>query len=329
MTHKLLFVTGLYRSGTTFLYNLVNLHPDINIDYQNNFSKFNQIKKRFFKQIKYDENYFYLNHLFNESKYSNDDLNYFLIKNDFIASFQTNQRAKYAGSKEIIIEEFIPYLLSQKTKIILIIRDIRNVICSCNFANAERYIGAVRPTLFNIHNWRKSVAFALKYSDSIQVVKYEDLVVKPDYALEEICKYLEIKNIYNRNFLAKNLAEIKMNSSFNTQKDNSATKQDRYKNLLSKQQIAEIESCCFAELVSLNYKVNTPKSDLKEIIKNYQESFTVTHNSLTQDYADKYLRNELYRLELLSNNKPDPADITKNFIYAESYKQLRKNFINN
>ena len=57
------------------------------------------------------------------------------------------------GSKEIFCEEYIPYFLSNGVKVILLIRDPRDIITSLNFGKGADFTGEIRPTLFNIRNW--------------------------------------------------------------------------------------------------------------------------------------------------------------------------------
>ena len=62
------------------------------------------------------------------------------------------------GSKEIAVEEYIPYFIEVGTKVVLVVRDPRAMIASLALGEGERYGGSPRPILFDVRNWRKSVA---------------------------------------------------------------------------------------------------------------------------------------------------------------------------
>jgi len=84
----------------------------------------------------------------------------------------------FVGSKEVLCEEYIPFFLSRGWKVVLVIRDVRDVIASLDAPGGARWTGAPRPTLYNIRNWRKSVTYASQYGDdrNLLVCRYEDLI---------------------------------------------------------------------------------------------------------------------------------------------------------
>ena len=69
--------------------------------------------------------------------------------------------AERFGGKETICEEFLPYLLARDCKCLVIVRDPRDILASLNCGRGPQYAGSLKPTLFNLRNWRKSVAFVL------------------------------------------------------------------------------------------------------------------------------------------------------------------------
>ncbi len=73
-----MFITGMARSGTTLLDKLLCNHSEISVLSQPFPFLFVETKKKFYQSINYNENYFFLNHYFQENKYQIEDLNVFL-----------------------------------------------------------------------------------------------------------------------------------------------------------------------------------------------------------------------------------------------------------
>ncbi|HKJ31199.1 MAG TPA: sulfotransferase domain-containing protein [Balneolales bacterium] len=71
-------VTGMSRSGTTLLIKMLDSHHDICALSQPLPLVYRNLKKVFYKKINYPETYYVLNNLFNEKRYSSDDLMSFL-----------------------------------------------------------------------------------------------------------------------------------------------------------------------------------------------------------------------------------------------------------
>lgn len=103
---------------------------------------------------------------------------------DFILHYLAGQRREgrtRSGWKETVCEAFIPYMLAQNVAVAHIIRDPRDVLRSMNHGEAARHVGAARPLLFIARQWRKSAAYALRFSGAsgYGLVRYEDLAADP------------------------------------------------------------------------------------------------------------------------------------------------------
>jgi hypothetical protein len=94
--------------------------------------------------------------------------------------------SRLLGAKEVFCEEFIAYFLAQGVSVILIVRDIRDVLTSLKFGSGTTYGNRGLPVLHVVRQWRKSVAFALQFSGSpgFALVRYEDLVANPRASLD-------------------------------------------------------------------------------------------------------------------------------------------------
>ena len=70
-----------------------------------------------------------------------------------LEKYSLDERASWIGTKEIMCEEFMPYLLAVGYRCILIVRDPRDVLASANYPRGEKYLGSKKPTLFVLRTW--------------------------------------------------------------------------------------------------------------------------------------------------------------------------------
>jgi len=238
------------------------------------------------------------------------------------------------GSKEIVTEEYIPYFLRHKTKTILIIRDIRDVINSANFGKGNQYIGEIRPTLYTIRIWRKSVAFALKYIEhpDFLVVKYENLIKNTEETLDKIFNFLNIQGFDINSIISQINSTWTANSSFENYKGLSQQSIGKYKENLSTEYTRYIEYLTFPELIAMNYTpeiINLEQfKDLKniKILENFSEPVKVSHKALDKNYSCKKdnITNEIERIKFLNNEcDTETNEIRKFFIFEQAYNNLK------
>jgi hypothetical protein len=100
--------------------------------------------------------------------------------------------SRLLGAKEVFCEEFIPYFLAQGVSVILVVRDIRDVLTSLKFGSGTTYGNRGLPVLHIVRQWRKSVAFALQFCGrpGFELVRYEDLVAHPRAWLDQLAGQL-------------------------------------------------------------------------------------------------------------------------------------------
>lgn len=331
------FATGMYRSGTTLLAKILDSHPEIIFHDQPSTKLFIEIKKKFLNN-KGIETELVLSHLFCEERYSKDTFLQFLKSSpkhiSFIETFRKFNKEisqdllsaeKVIGSKEIIAEEFIPYLLENNTKVILIIRDIRDVITSLNHGTGHKYMGETRPTLFHIRNWRKSIAYALEYAskENLLIIKYEDLVSSPNKLLQKVTNFLYVSDFslqdINKNLFGKNVKKWTPNSSFSRKKQISSDSIGRYKKILTRDTIKFIESFCFPELKAFDYELEyRPSLDTTA----YKEPYNVTHRLFINgnEKSEPGIDAEIERCEMLANpGKYSTEDIFRFFLFKKAF----------
>lgn len=352
---KFFFVTGLYRSGTTLLEKLLFQHPSISIAFQPYPSFYHSVKTRFNEiqsissvypiNTRLDNEYFemqdfieFLNHYkFKEEDRVNSGSESLLHSGKgFIDLFKQLQleageelittETEYAGSKEILCEDFIGALLENGVRIIHIVRDPRDVLCSA--ALGKEYTGKIRPMLYTIRMWRKSVAFRIQYAEHplFYAVKYEDLVTAPKTALNELAGFMNLKEIELQDRLIDQKGTIwKSNSSFSKSDLISSSSIGKYKEILDADSIAYVNSLCAPELKYLNYECEDVK-DLQEAFRAFKEPFPVDHDLFQHDYSvDEINQNmEIKRSGLLETDGLSCKEVERYYQFESVYKILKK-----
>jgi hypothetical protein len=360
---KKLFITGMFRSGTTLLEKLINTHhPSSSILYQPCMPLFTGVKNAFFTSIGYESKRYPLGSLFCEFRYKLQDFEAFLeqyrpLKWPNFPKKLKNEKERYEGgfakilpqiwrdleaissvnllgAKEVLCEEFTPYLANNGFKIVFIIRDPRDVITSMNYGKGSQHVGAIRPTLYNLRNWRKSVAFALYLSDLGQAiyVRYEDLVKKPENCLSWILSWIDtdikefkldsksqLIDYYGQNWAG--------NSSFDAFTMISDKSMGRYNELLPQILIEYIEAVCWPEMHILGYPTNNIKNfdEAVKAINSFTEPLEVDHVALPADYSSNpnNISQENRRAKLLiSNDYVRDSERKYFFIFSDVFKLL-------
>ena len=241
---------------------------------------------------------------------------------------------KYCGSKEVVCEESIPFLLSNGFKCIIILRDPRDVIASLSYGDGLKFCGRERPTLFNLRNWRKSVAFALHLEehDNFMWLKYEDLASDPQSTLQHITSFLEVPDlgddIYANGIKDQSGAYWVPNSSITSMPHITIDGIGLYKNCLDRQLLRYIEAITYPEMISLRYDLNYELD--ADAISRFMEPFTITREEFSSDYStnEVHIRQEKDRLKLiLQSGRNNQANITDYYIFYDVYEKLKKNFL--
>ena len=237
----------------------------------------------------------------------------------------------WLGSKETLCEEFLPFLLDRGVRALVILRDPRDILASLNHGEGRHFAGRPKPTLFNIRNWRKSVAFALHLEShpNFQWLRYEDLVSETDATLERITRFLGISRFGGeelRDGIRGPAGESwPGNSSHGRYRGVSRASVGRFESLLPAEVRTLVEITCHPELLRLGY----PCPPLPERPASLLESLREPYPMSRQDLADHLLsprtvREELARLELLRGNAT--RDVRSYFLFEDVYRSLRSVF---
>ena len=294
-----LLIVGFFRSGTTFLSNILNSHPNAHciVDpfinfvklYRNLIKNKKKIKIRSKNQdlenflIESKENFKILEYIRNskntlKEKITKKEIEFFdanlkkdkkyqhkkiynikkntkiksykeLLKyyvNEFYKITKLEKKIKIIGTKISWCEEYIPLFRRsfRKLKIIYIIRDLRDSIRSAlNSHKLERT--AVRPILYYILYWKKSVKYSQANKKNMLIIKYEDLQKNYEKNVNKIFKYCNLKKHQIK----------KLNDQYGKNWNNNSSFQKNKRTKLGKIEKKIIEFFCYDELKTINYRV--------------------------------------------------------------------------
>ena len=255
---------------------------------------------------------------------------------DFINTFKyllnglnLNKNIEVLGSKEVLTEEFIPIFLENDIKIIIIIRDPRDVYSSINNGKGSEYTGSKRPTLFHLRNWRKTIAIAntFKKHKNCLVLKYEDLIEDQSKTLNEICSFLNI-SVYPAEHFSNGIKNQEGefwqgNSSTGILNGIDSSNRGKFKNHLSDNTIAYIEKVCRPEMLTYNYSFHINKNDI--VLKDFVEPYKIDCTDLDPDMSTSYseLQLEDRRLELLVSSEATNDEIVEKFYSKKNFDILK------
>jgi hypothetical protein len=186
------------------------------------------------------------------------------------------RQATIAGGKEMFGEEYLPHLLDRGWKGVVILRDPRDVIASLRSGDGPRHAGAVKPTLLDVRNWRRSVAVALELTGrpGFVWVRYEDLVADPEGTLREVTDALSVDAITlerQRPLVDQGGKPWSGNSSHGPLSGVETRSVGRWRELLSPSTARYVEATCLPELRCLGYEVELSPPDAVDVLSSYQE----------------------------------------------------------
>ncbi|WP_421947836.1 sulfotransferase [Phaeodactylibacter xiamenensis] len=369
-----LFISGLFRSGTTFLARALNSHAEMCVLSDPHRVFFKYVRNKFYTSRlgEYNSNqplddYFLkdvalrndFHHSWTSIPFTSDEveaLKPILIKgaaafsprighnldklqagsaievyNQLIQLAAEAYQAKASdliGTKEVWTDEFLPTLVAQNRKCLQVVRDPRAVIAS----NRKSATGAY-PILFLIRQWRKSVASYHLMEDhpSHLLMKYEDLVSNPRQSFERITNFLGLP--FDSNLLSPSTykdgsgASWQQNSSYGTSKQINSQYLDKWKTILSQDELRMIEWFCLPEMRTMRYN---PSIELHSFPR--KEDLYIEHYPTEAEWIKEFdfrlnpvvLEEEYKRYQLLKENSNlDEADINLYFLNVRAYNALK------
>ena len=248
-----------------------------------------------------------------------------------LSDFFRKDNLSYIGTKESFCEEYIPFLLAKRNKVIVIIRDPRDIVASLNYGQGAKYAGGIRPVIYVIRQWRKSVGFCLQYrtDSNFAFIKYEDLVSKPMSILNKLTEFLELppfqRGIFSKGIFNYNGQVWKGNSSFNCYTSISPDSIGNFKQILPENCVRFIEAICYPELSLLNYTFSyqTGGPDV-EAIRDFKEPLEITHKLFVGKDNDEstYIQEEILRLKHLQSYLVENSQRLW-FIFPNAYHAMK------
>ena len=237
------------------------------------------------------------------------------------------------GSKEVLCEEYVPFLLAHGARCALILRDPRDMITSLDFRERDNLTGDHRPLLYSLRLWRKSAAFALALDGQpgFHWLRYEDLVRDPASQLAALSSWMELPG-YPAGVVAGEIrgqdgSRWLSNSSFGDQAGVSKASVGRYRAVLPDDVRAACEALCAPEMQALGYPLDGDGALSAERLAGFREPLAPIHGKFPPDYSHhpERIAAEVERRRRLAPGAPalDPETAARWFVDPRAYAALR------
>ena len=233
---------------------------------------------------------------------------------DILHEAYFKEGVQLVGLSEGWCDEYIQSLLNLEdvdVKCVHCLRDPRSIVASRN-VGGRIHVGKY-PLLFIIRHWRKSIAYSLLYEEhpKYMAVQYENLVLKPELWFQEICAFLEVpfsqKLLDPSTFVNGDGSLWKQNSAFNVSDRGgfSQSSIDRWKDVLSKEEIGVVEYLCKAEMEYLNLKRFNPEYPLKDLLcfREKEDEIIDWLKKYNWTFNEKELMLEIVRTFIIENSQ--------------------------
>ena len=288
-----IFITGMYRAGTTLLSRMLNSHPKLSITYDNIhfmrfiYNKYNPLNldnaKRCIEDlVRRVENRYglilskrdMLHELYKFDKLEYSDL-YNLIMNE--VCLKDGDKSIW-GEKTNVAWGTIPNFLEMfpKGKCFFIVRDPRDVLCSFKKMTNTPWPSYLDSIFASLDALQKATEYKNSYSkESIFVIQYEDLVLNPQKYAIEMCEFMGIKfspnmldtnsfdNILGGKWTANTSYEVEM-------KGISDISVNKWKKIIKNEELLLLEAILNGEMSKFNYTPSKSKFSVSDILKTIQ-----------------------------------------------------------
>lgn len=245
-----------------------------------------------------------------------------------LASALGREDVLVVGTKEVLGEEFIPFILRAGGHVVHVVRDPRDMITSLNMRVRDNLTGDPRPVLYSIRLWRKSVAYA--YADETigaDMIRYEDVATNPGGIVAPIARGLGVSDVGSLD-LASELRDQRGlewagNSSFDGFKGVSTAPVGRYRSHLPDDTIRYIETITAPEMTALGYeRSGLPAMTTTELLE-FVEPIPATHSAFDPGYsrAPWRIADEERRLQMLSGS-PGESEVREWFTFPAAFRRL-------
>lgn len=232
---------------------------------------------------------------------------------------------KVIGSKETFCEEYIPFFLAGGVKVVQTVRDPRAVLASLNYGAGRKYSGRRRPDLFNLRQWRKSVAFALAHRGhpGFLALRYEDLVRDPDRTLERVSSFLDVDSFppgAHRRLRTYDGKVWRSNSSHAAPEELFTESIERYRELLEPKTDLFVQAVCFWEMRRLGYEVDLKEQAVQSVLDEHRSEEPLERRELAYyHWCPERVAEERERFRHLQDNSFE-APL---FLFHDAFVELR------
>ena len=249
--------------------------------------------------------------------------------------FDDEKAPVYVGGKEAFVEEYIPFLLEHGVKVIVIIRDPRDVVASVYNSIDVKHMGENRPLLFLLRAWRKSIAYALAYEDdpNLTWITYEQLVADTQEVLQVLTDFLRLESFpddaFKEGIFNQTGSLWKSNSSFKSSLGLNTASIGQFQDRLNNEIIAYVESACYPEMRAIGYSFSILSKYSPDALMSFREGFEITHEKFEDckdySYSPDRIADECERIRLLMEEQTKLSDdeIQNWFILPEAFLKLR------
>jgi len=361
MSPRHLLVTGPTRSGTTLVARLLDAHPEVTIASQPFPSVYIEAGADFLAARGLPRPALPLGDLFLEERYRPEEIDRFLAAYapgedrltevwtvmerysgrqtvvplpanahgascfaDLLARLHDAAAVRgvaVAGSKEVMVEEFLPYLTGHGFRGLLVIRDPRDVVASTLAPGGGRWVGRPRPLLFILRNWRRAamMAAALDGAPGFAVTRFEDLVGDTAGTLARLAGFLEVTPFPAD--AAAALGDWQGNSSFGEVAGISPDAVGRHRVALDDTAIRYVETLCGPEMDWLGYD----RPDHRDVaaLAGFTEAGPVRDDvDPGMSTAPERLAEETERLRLAASGDATPDEQRRYFRFPAAYERV-------
>ncbi len=247
---------------------------------------------------------------------------------DVVASLEHSLASKrdalWFGSKETMCEEYVPAFVNRGLRCAIILRDPRDVVASLNHGRGREFGGELKPTLFNIRAWRKSVAIAIAMQDHSRFhwCRYEDVVRNPHEALERFARALNVDiDSEDIGIRDANGGTWRGNSSHREHDGIVLSSIGSWRELLPDSAAMLIEAACLPELQLLGYETTLSFAEARRVLEHMRDPYTSTRSGMERDLTnEENAKVEVERLDRISS-KPD-AGSSQWFLSPQTHAAL-------
>ena len=247
---------------------------------------------------------------------------------DGLPSILGRDDSRLLGAKEVFCEEFVPYFLSEGISVVLVLRDVRDVVASLKFGQGRNYGDPGLPLLHIVRQWRKSVAFALELAGvpGFRVVRYEKLVASAQRQVDELARELgcspatpgALDRLRDQDGRA-----WEGNSSFAPVQGVSRDPVGRFAGTLPATWLAAVESLCGPEMAAIGLEpASQPGREgmAATLERVAQETNLVGPGTPLAAEVDA----ECQRARMLARGDAGDADQRRWFIFPRAYRRLAR-----